>query len=134
MIGFDHAFRNLLLKRIRKLNNEKLLAYEGLVALELELIQSWEILQFERGYEQYLNEPKKDKQTRLEKQIATAHDRAQNIFKDFKDEFNALHELWIARRRLALLQGNYFQIPFGGGKLGGYLKTWRDYRLVQAQT
>jgi hypothetical protein len=134
MLTFDHAFRNLLLNRIRGLTNENLLKYEGLVALQIELVQAWEVLQFEKGYDQFLNEPREVKLARLRRQIERAEELAHEIIQPFEKEFKALHALWIARRRLALRQGNYLQIPFGVEKLGSYLFAWVNYRQVQLKT
>jgi hypothetical protein len=128
MLTFEPAFRTLLLKKIRGLTDEQLTTYEALVALRHELIQMLE------------RDPKNE---RLPKQIEQAGNRAYDQIKKLEDQFNALHELWIARRRLALQQSNYFQVPFNldwkrffihWRKLYCYGLTWLDYRLVQVKT
>ena len=128
MLTFDPAFRTLLLKRIRGLTDEQLTAYEGLVALRHELIQMLE------------RDPENQ---RLRQQIEQAGNRAYDQIKQFKDQFDALHDLWIARRRFALQQSNYFQFPMNldwkrlfihWRKLYCYGLTWLDYRLVQVKT
>lgn len=150
MIGFDHAFRTLLLKKIRGLTNEGLLKYEGLLALQRELIQDYEVIKFECGYEQqwpgnraqcqtekdwrnYVDGEKRKRLDRLKKQIQGAGTLAHKTIEPYKDQFNELHGLWIARRQLALQQGNYFQGPFST-HFGCHLLTWFAYwpKLMRA--
>lgn len=128
MLTFDPAFRTLLLKRIRGLTDEQLTAYEGLVALRQELSQMLE---------------RDPRNARLQKQIRQAENRAYDQIKCFKNQFDVLHELWIARRRLALQQSNYFQFPINldwkrffihWRKCFCYGKTWVNYRFVQVKT
>lgn len=97
MEALNPAFRTLLLKKIRGLTDEQLSAYEGLVALRLELTQMLE----RNPYDQ-----------RLQRQIEQAGKRAYEIISRFENEFNVLHNLWVKRQRQALRQGNYFQFPF----------------------
>ena len=129
MLTFDPAFRTLLLKRIRGLTNEQLTAYEALVALRHELIQ--------------MKERDKENAGRLQKHIDQAGNRAYDQIKEVKDQMDALHDLWIARRIVALRQTNYFQLPFNldwkrafidWRKLYCYGLAWWDYRLVQIET
>jgi hypothetical protein len=98
MLTFNPAFRTLLLKRIRGLTDAQLIAYEALVALRHEL------LQIQR------RDPQQD--GRLQKQIDQAGNRAYDQIKEFKDQFDAVHRLWVDRQTKALQQGNYFQFPF----------------------
>lgn len=151
MLPFDSAFEGLLLKRIRGLKIEDLQKYEGLLALQVELSQTLKIYEFETGYElqwpdnreryeseeewkKYVATQKEGFKDLLKKQIARAETLAQEIIKPFAKEFNALHALWIARRGLALRQGNYFQLPFSLQKLGRYVSAWGRYRKTQVQT
>lgn len=129
MLTFAPAFRTLLLKRIRGLTNAQLTAYEALVALRHELIQL------------KARDPKNA--GRLQKQIDRAGDRAHDQIKEYKAQFEALHDLWVARQTLALQQSNYFQFPLNLNwkrlfidwrKLYCYGLAWLDYRLVQVKT
>jgi len=129
MLTFAPAFRTLLLKRIRGLTDAQLTAYEALVALRHELIQ--------------LKARDPQNAERLQKQIDQAGNRAYDQIKNYKDQFEALHELWVARQGFALQQSNYFQLPLNldwkrafinWSKLVCYGKTWLNYRLVQVKT
>ncbi len=128
MLTFDPAFRTLLLKRIRGLTDEQLATYEGLVALRHELGQ---MLQHD------------SQNVRLQDQIKQAGNRAYAQIQKFSEQIDALHELWIARRRLALQQSNYFQFPLNldwkrffihWSKCFCFGKAWLNYRLVQVKT
>jgi len=131
MLTFAPPFRTLLLKRIRGLTDAQLTAYEALVALRHELIQM-------------LNrEDDPDKVGILKKQIQQAGNRAYDQIKAFKDQIDALHDLWVARQTLALQQSNYFQFPLNLNwkplfidwrKLYCYGLAWLDYRLTQVKT
>lgn len=129
MLTFAPAFRTLLLKRIRGLTDKQLTAYEALVALRHELIQ--------------IKERDEENAGRLQKQIDQAENRAYDQIKAFKDQIDALHDLWMTQQSLALQQSNYFQIPFNldwksafinWGKLYCYGLAWLDYRLTQIGT
>ena len=84
MLTFEPAFRTLLLKKIRGLTDEQLTVYEGLVALRHELSQMLK------------HDPKS---VRLQDQIKQAGNRAYAQIEEFSEQIDALHELWIARRR-----------------------------------
>ena len=103
MLTLEPGLRTLLLTRIRGLNDEQLKAYEGLVALQLEL------------------------QQRLRANPENRKVQEQN-------EFNALYDLWLARRRKALSQGNYFQVPRNWKALVRYCSSWWHYRKSQLKT
>jgi len=135
MLIFDPAFRTLLLKRIRGLTNENLSAYEGLTALQVELIQILRTVEPEIVVVRKVKRPygkigykkirkKNPVREGLIEQIKEAERRAHDIIKDFEKEFNALHKLWIARRRFALQRGNYFPIPLSLGKLRLWKLDW----------
>ena len=127
MLTFEPTFRTLLLKKIRGLTEDQLFAYEGLVALRLELVQT---------LERTPNQTDEDKRQRtlLEQQIKRAGNLAYDIIKDFEKKFIALHELWVARQGFALQQGNYFQSPFNWRKFVCYCSSWWDYRKSQVKT
>jgi hypothetical protein len=117
MQPFDTTFRTLLSKKICGLTNENLAAYEGLLGLQVELTQTrriWEneLRTAEENQNKEFAEYCRQRINDLRKQIIRAGRLAHQIIGPFEKEFNALHKLWIARRRLALQHGNYVQFPF----------------------
>jgi hypothetical protein len=158
MLGLEEKFRQFVLRRIRPLTDETLKDYEGLAALESELIQDWEILQYETGYEverygqpprargkkkillsskpakAYYARQKSGEQGRLVRLIKLADRRADILMAPYEKEYSALHDLWIARRRLALTSGNFFQISWRPTKLWRFLSAWGKYRTTQIKT
>ena len=119
MLTLEPGLRTLLLTRIRGLNDEQLKAYEGLVALQLELQQRLRANPENR---------------KVQEQIDRAGQLAYQAIAQYQNEFNALYDLWLARRRKALSQGNYFQVPRNWKALVRYCSSWWHYRKSQLKT
>lgn len=60
--------------------------------------------------------------------------RANAIIAPYRAQFDALHQLWAARRNLALHQGGILQIPSSGEGWKRFASALGNYLLVQMQT
>jgi hypothetical protein len=66
----------------------------------------------------------------IKARIPLVSGQAQNIFSiTFMgvNLFQAVDEIWVARRQFALAQGNYQQVPSSPSALGRLLSAWWDY-------
>ncbi len=50
------------------------------------------------------------------------------------EAYNATHEYWAAKRRFALEQGNFVQVPYSRKKLKSYAEAAWNYRRTQFRT
>lgn len=70
-------------------------------------------------------------QDKIEDQIKQITAEANEVIEPFRDRFEALHAIWISRRKLAVSQGNLLQIPT---TVEGYKNLFiavLDYRVGQ---
>jgi hypothetical protein len=141
MTPFHPAFRRLLRQFIPQLKNDDLNRHESLTALRLHLLLKSD-MQPPRigtpgvasgsgggagsgGRKRIVVPPPPG----LASDIDAAAKEANAILAPYKREYEAAVRLWIARRRLALQQGRFFQIPLNGreAKLlaGAIANYWR---------
>src|SRR6266850_4378505 len=113
MMPFHPSFRFLLRKYIPQVSNEDLDRHESLMALRLQL-------RLERNmppgttrpdYKQAAGESARDIRNQLirEATVQANGTDGTGIFSSFEREFNAVHQLWIARQQLALRPNTYSQ-------------------------
>ncbi len=79
-------------------------------------------------------ETNREYQERINKKIKIVNDTANEIFKDFKKEFDAVQQLWIARREFALEQGNLLQIPTSLDGLKRFVGKGTNYVKIVVTT
>jgi hypothetical protein len=139
MLRTDEKFRHFVLRRIRPLQHDALKDYEERLARQCELVQHWEILQYEKGYEQErfgaaakgYDREKTNEQMRLRNVIKRVEKANARLMVPLAREYAALQALWLARRRLALTSGNFFQLSLQPSKLRRFLAAWLNYRKTQ---
>jgi len=154
MMGVDEKFRHFLLRRIRPLSNDTLRKYEELAACQTEMVQAWEVLEHDQTYRRAFSvsappEPEggittpdqkldaraiEKEQSRLKQSVSTMDQRLTRTMEPYEREYRTLHALWLARRRLALTTGNFFQLSLRPSKLGRFLTAWLHYRTTQLRS
>ena len=121
MLPLDASFRGLILKYIPELKDENIRRYENLTALRKELID--EKTADESGRKKYLP-GKDDLIKRYSKEI---HD----IVEPYKKEFEAAHQIYMSRQRLAYAQSNLLQIKTRWKDVRYWFSALWDYRVKQ---
>jgi len=128
MTPFNLSFRYLIRKYIPQFTDknidehEKLLTYRFVLHHELNFIP-----------EQYSDDPDLYKDAIL-KRMQNISKQAQSIIEPYKEQFEVLRKLWIARRKFAMEQGNFLQIPPTLKGLGRYISSIIQYQSVQIRT
>lgn len=139
MTPFNLSFRHLLRKYIPQLTDkninehEMLFTYRSVLQRELNFVP----LKYLEGPGQYdtdVDPAEEHYKKPIRKRIESVSKEAQTIIEPYKEEFEALHKLWIARRKFALEQGHFLQIPSTLEGLGRYVRAAIEYRIVQIQT
>jgi len=126
MTPFNISFRKLLRKYIPQIDNEQLDKHESLFAARTQLMNDIKIID-ERKWQNYLSQLKQHP-------ITSISNESEEIFQNYSKQYNAVHELWLARRQFALEQGKYLQIPTSFTALYRYVETGFKYHLVQIKT
>src|SRR5215475_5612485 len=138
MMPFHPSFRFLLRKYIPQVSNQDLDRHESLIALRLQL-------KLERNmppeiptpdYRQAVTESTRDLRNRLIREAtiqANGTDGA-GIFSGFEKEFNAVHQLWTARRQLALQPNPYSQTLSTPGRWRKWAGSVLNYYRVRLET
>jgi hypothetical protein len=148
MLGHEEKLRHFLLRRIGPLTNDKLRRYEEISGKQCERVQQWEILEYETGYEEawfgscpkdrkpedYYAECKAKAKERLSKHINKGEACCAKVIANEDRKYAAFYELWLARRRMALTSGNFFQLSWRPSKLWRFVCAWLYYRKVQLRT
>lgn len=146
MTPLHFAFRKLILRNIRVLNNDDIDRYEGFLGLRLELIHQRDALPGVVEPQQQTGggpHPRRrygplrqqgDLRERLTRLIERTSEGAHRIFEPHRRRFAALHDLWIARRRLAVQQGGLLEIPTTFTGLKRYLAALLNYQRVRVRT
>jgi hypothetical protein len=115
MMPFHPTFRFLLRRYIPQVSNRDLDRHESLMALRLQLILERHMRpESQRSeYSRKEEHPPRDLRDQLirEATIEANGGREKGIFAGFEREFNAVQELWIARRQLALTSSPQFRSP-----------------------
>jgi len=150
MTPLHPRFRRLVRKYIPQLDNEDLDRYDGLVALRLELLEQRSLLppkppeeeppdirsagrkrqQGESSAFPAAGSPREE----LDAFIDRVTRAANAILAGVREEFDAVHRLWMARRQLAYKQGGLLQIPTSWEELTGFVGALFNYYRVQAST
>jgi hypothetical protein len=126
MTPFHPNFRRVLRRNIPQLSDKEWNRFEEFTALRHQLVQE------NRMRPDYLppNLPIQD----FRNDIAYATIQAQEIVGRYAKAFDASLRLWVARRRLALHQGNFLQMPPDRRRLKDLIAAIWNYRKVQLQT
>ncbi len=53
---------------------------------------------------------------------------------EIENAYNATHEFWAAKRRFALEQGNFVQLPYSSAKIKSFVSAAWNYRKTQFRT
>jgi len=142
-------FRRLVRKYIPQLDAEDLARYDGLIALRLDLLQQRSLVPGRQSGD--LGVYKSSAQERPTGAVSVSQvpgspreevdafiDRvtqaANAIIAGVREEFDAVHRLWMARRQLAYKQGGLLQIPTSREALTGFVGALLNYYRVQAST
>ena len=138
MTPFNLSFRYMLRKYIPQLTDEnieeheKLLTYRYVLQHELNFVPK-KYLGYPGQNETEQNDSEQYKES-INKRIISISKQARTIIEPYKEEFEALHKLWIARRKFALEQGHFLQIPPTLQGLGRYIRAAIHYQNVQIRT
>jgi len=125
MTPFNISFRKLLRKYIPQIDNVQLDEHESLFAARAQFLNDINLFN-KRELGEYI-QPEENPITNISKE-------SEDIFRNYAKQYNAVHELWLARRQFALEQGKYLQIPTSFPALYRYIKTGFKYHLVQIKT
>ncbi len=122
MQPFQSKFRSMLQKYIPQLRGENIIRHERLFALRHELVHEFPY-----------NLPPR---TTAKSDLKTVTDKAGEEFKQEKvyKTFKAVHQLWMARRRFAVEQGNFFQVPPTVQGVANYAAAAWNYGSVWRST
>jgi hypothetical protein len=137
MMTLNPVLRKLILENIPEFTNEDLDRYESLLALRLELSEQKSVVPIQVLIGN--NDPDRTQEfdyprARITTLIARTSAEAAGIVTPGYQKFQDVHQLWLARRRLALHQGGLLQIPSTWDKLAGLVKaTCYDF-WVQLKT
>ena len=127
MMPFHPSFRFLLRKYIPQVSNEDLDRHESLMALRLQLRleRSMRPETTRPDYPQTQRKSPRDVRNQLirEATVQANSTDGTGIFSGFEKEFNAVQQLWVARRHLALRPNPYSQTLSS-------LKRWK--KLVES--
>lgn len=149
MTPLHSEFRRLVRKYIPQLDAEDLARYEGLIALRLDLLQQRSLVPGRQSEDlgvskksapgrpagavsssQVPGSPREEVDAFIDRVTRAAND----ILAGVRKEFDAVHRLWLARRRLAYKQGGLLQIPTSKEELTGFLGALGNYYRAQAAT
>lgn len=119
-----------MLRRIRPLKIGVMRKYEEKVSCCAEIVQHWENLANEPGAGGRVATEK----VRLKNLLNSVNKDACLSIGECAEEYTWLQELWLARRRVALTSGNFFQLSWRYGKLKRLFSAWCHYRWVQFKT
>jgi|GEM_PF-1402732 len=150
MTPFPLAFRNLVSRNIPQLTQEDIDRYESLVAFRHQLIleENYEQLQPNQPSQNHIPHgkaqddksptPGHPRQTQPRPvpnaSIRNVNKQANDIVRPFKEEYEAVVRLWNARRRVAVRQRHYGQIPDTAQRFKELAAAHVNYRAVQIQT
>jgi hypothetical protein len=156
MTPLHPTFRELVLRRIRRLDRLDLQRYESLLALRLDLVHHSSLApaddnnpdvngKAQRGKGKYPKQrpygklpectpPPPVPRRKIEELITQATTEANSIIAPHRTRFDALHDLWVARRQLALQQGNMLSIPTDWEGLKNLIVAILRYWRVQVKT
>ncbi len=162
MVTLHPSFRRLVLKNIPKLKSEDLDNYDSLLALRLELVHRRSLVPdiqvdgtkpYEpdgqgappdegkplpmRPYGELPEDTGSRQETprqKINRLITETTLRADKTIEPYREEFDALHRLWVARRNFALHQGSSLQIPSDPKDFWNFVKAAGVYHGVQLQT
>lgn len=126
MTPFHPNFRYVLRQNIPQLSDKEWNSFEEFTALRHQLVQESRMLPEESQSHLPIQ--------KFEEDIAYATMQAQQIVGRYAKAFDASLRLWVARRRLALHQGSFLQMPADRGRLKDLIAAIWNYRIVQLQT
>ena len=138
MMPFHPSFRFLLRKYIPQVSNEELDRHESLMALrlQLKLEQNMRPERTKPGYAQAQGDSDRDirKQLIREATVQANGTDGVGIFAGFEKEFNAVQQLWIASRQLALRPSPYSQTLSVQKRWKTLLESLLRYYWVRLET
>ncbi|MEK7728763.1 MAG: hypothetical protein AAB354_10150 [candidate division KSB1 bacterium] len=163
MITLHPGFRRLVLKNIPELDSEDLNDYDSLLAYRWQLEHEKSLVPGKVSPEPKPPQPPAHEEPPIEvdkvsrstqhpttstsdgsrsttprdevvRLISTATRLANSIIDDYRPQFDKLHELWTARRNVALRQGGMLQIPRNGQELTTLAGALGTYYWVQIKT
>lgn len=126
MTPFHPNFRYVLRRNIPQLSDKEWNSFEEFTALRHQLVQE------SRMRPKYLPEDLPIQEFDTDIKYATI--QAQQIVGRYAKPFDASLRLWVARRRLALHQGSFLQMPADRRRLKDLIAAIWNYRKVQLQT
>jgi hypothetical protein len=138
MMPFHPSFRFLLRKYIPQVSNEDLDRHESLMALRLQLRleQNMRPETTRPGYAQTHGESARDIRNQLIREATVQANGTDGvgIFSGFEKEFNAVQQLWIASRQLALRPSPYSQTLSAQKRWKTLLESVLQYYRVRLET
>lgn len=135
-----------MLKKIPDLTSAQLDRYDSLIALLSEFIHDQAGVRLTPppggGVPLEIPPPRvrhellavKPRQTTLDDGVRIVSDEAYSLLAPYRVRFEALHDLWIARHRLANQQGSLLQLPTSPARLKNWVTAAVNYEWVNIRT
>ena len=138
MTTMHPGFRKLVLRNIPQLDNEDLNDYDGLLAYRWQLEQEKSLASNKPtvtvGVKSLAGPRALTPRQEVERMITTTTRLANTVIDGYRPQFDALHELWVARRNAGLRQGGTLQVPRNLQELAALAGSLATYYRVQIKT